>query len=38
MGGLDDYDIFLGDAGHVGRQYDHGMSSNQYMSWHLDNI
>ena len=30
IGGLDDYDIFLGDAGHVGRQYDHGMSSNQY--------
>ena len=39
MGGLDDYDIFLGDAGQVGRQYDHGMSSNQYnwAPWHLDN-
>lgn len=39
IGGLDDYDIFLGDAGHVGRQYDHGMSSNQYnwAPWHLDN-
>lgn len=41
LGGLDDYDTFLGDAGFVGRQYDHGMSSNQYSwaPWHLpDNL
>ena len=38
LGGLDDYDIFLGDNGLVGRQYDHGMSTNQYSwaPWHLD--
>ena len=36
-GGLDDYDIYLGDAGYPGRQYDHGMSNNQYnwRAWHL---
>jgi len=32
LGGIDDYDIFLGDMGFTGRQYDHGMSTNQY-SW-----
>ncbi len=33
----DDYDLFLGDAGFVGRQFDHGMSNNQYTArpWHL---
>lgn len=36
-GVLDDYDIYLGDAGYPGRQYDHGMSNNQYSfrPWHL---
>ena len=36
-GVLDDYDIYLGDAGHPGRQFDHGMSNNQYhyRPWHL---
>ncbi len=33
----DDYDIFLGDQGHAGRQFDHAMSNNQYSArpWHL---
>jgi arylsulfatase len=33
----DDYDIFLGDRGYAGRQFDHGMSNNQYSArpWHL---
>ena len=33
----DDYDIFLGDQGHAGRQFDHAMSNNQYTArpWHL---
>ncbi len=36
-GTLDDYDIYLGDAGYPGRQFDHGMSNNQYhyRPWHL---
>lgn len=36
-GVLDDYDIYLGDAGYAGRQYDHGMSNNEYScrAWHL---
>ncbi len=36
-GVTDDYDIFLGDVGYTGRQYDHGMSNNQYhyRAWHL---
>jgi arylsulfatase A-like enzyme len=36
-GTLDDYDIYLGDQGLAGRQYDHGMSNNQYYwrPWHL---
>ena len=36
-GTLDDYDIYLGDQGHAGRQFDHGMSNNQYYwrPWHL---
>ena len=38
FGVTDDYDIYLGDAGHPGRQFDHGMSNNQYhwRPWHLD--
>lgn len=33
----DDYDIYLGQAGYAGRQFDHGMSNNQYYyrPWHL---
>ncbi|MDA0918073.1 MAG: sulfatase-like hydrolase/transferase [Planctomycetota bacterium] len=33
----DDYDIFLGDKGYAGRQFDHAMSNNQYTArpWHL---
>jgi arylsulfatase A-like enzyme len=36
-GTVDDYDIFLGDLGLAGRQFDHGMSNNQYhyRAWHL---
>ncbi|MCA9114116.1 MAG: sulfatase-like hydrolase/transferase [Planctomycetaceae bacterium] len=36
-GVLDDYDIFLGDRGYAGRQFDHGMSNNEYSTrtWHL---
>ncbi|MGI9433451.1 MAG: sulfatase-like hydrolase/transferase [Geminicoccaceae bacterium] len=36
-GTLDDYDIYLGDQGYAGRQFDHGMSNNQYhwRPWHL---
>lgn len=36
-GTLDDYDIYLGDQGLAGRQFDHGMSNNQYYwrPWHL---
>ncbi|MFN3225137.1 MAG: sulfatase-like hydrolase/transferase [Hyphomicrobiales bacterium] len=33
----DDYDAFLGERGHLGAQYEHGMSPNQYhwRPWHL---
>lgn len=36
-GVLDDYDAFLGDRGYPGRQFEHGMSNNQYVArpWHL---
>jgi arylsulfatase len=36
-GTVDDYDIYLGDVGYPGRQFDHGMSNNQYhyRAWHL---
>lgn len=36
-GVIDDYDIYLGDQGYAGRQFDHGMSNNQYhwRPWHL---
>ncbi|MEK6238592.1 MAG: sulfatase-like hydrolase/transferase [Planctomycetales bacterium] len=37
FGGLDDYEIFLGEQGFAGRQFDHGMSNNEYWNrpWHL---
>lgn len=37
FGVTDDYDIYLGDQGYPGRQFDHGMSNNQYhwRPWHL---
>ena len=37
FGVTDDYDIYLGDRGYPGRQFDHGMSNNQYhwRPWHL---
>lgn len=37
FGSLDDYEIFLGDHGYVGRAFSHGMSSNEYWyrPWHL---
>ncbi len=33
----DDYDIYLGEQGYAGRQFEHGMSNNQYFArpWHL---
>ena len=36
-GVTDDYEIFLGDQGHVGEQFGHGMSNNAYQAtaWHL---
>jgi arylsulfatase A-like enzyme len=36
-GVTDDYEIFLGDQGFAGRQFDHGMSNNEYVirPWHL---
>ena len=36
-GVTDDYEIFLGDRGYLGRQYGHGMSNNAYQAtpWHL---
>lgn len=36
-GVVDDYDIFLGDRGYAGRQFDHAMSNNEYAArcWHL---
>ena len=38
FGVVDDYDTFLGDMGYPGRQFGHGMSTNQYSwrAWHLD--
>ena len=37
LGAVDDYDLFLADKGHAGRQYLHGMSNNEYSwrPWHL---
>jgi arylsulfatase len=36
-GVLDDYELFLGDQGYVGRQFEHGMSTDGYphRPWHL---
>ena len=36
-GVMDDYEAFLGDRGFAGRQFDHGMSNNDYVvrPWHL---
>jgi arylsulfatase A-like enzyme len=36
-GVIDDYDLFLGERGFVGRQFDHGMGNNDYVArpWHL---
>ena len=36
-GVTDDYEIFLGDQGHVGQQFGHGISNNAYQAtaWHL---
>ena len=36
-GVVDDYESFLGDRGVAGRQFDHGMSNNEYVTrpWHL---
>ena len=36
-GVTDDYELFLGDQGYPGRQFEHGMSNNQYTMrpWHL---
>lgn len=36
-GVIDDYEMFLGDRGFAGRQFDHGMSNNDYNTrpWHL---
>ncbi len=36
-GVTDDYEIFLGDKGYLGRQFGHGMSNNAYQMtpWHL---
>ncbi|WP_186144511.1 sulfatase-like hydrolase/transferase [Burkholderia gladioli] len=38
LGTIDDYDVFLGEAGHAGEQYLHGMNNNDYLfrPWHLD--
>ena len=36
-GVTDDYEVYLGDQGYAGRQFDHGMSNNEYLTrpWHL---
>ncbi len=36
-GVVDDYEVFLGDRGFAGRQFDHTMSNNEYSTrtWHL---
>ncbi len=36
-GALDDYELFLGERGFVGKQFAHGMGNNQYSTrpWHL---
>ena len=36
-GVTDDYEVYLGQQGFAGRQFDHGMSNNEYLTrpWHL---
>lgn len=36
-GTIDDYELYLGDTGYAGCQYEHGMSNNEYSTraWHL---
>ncbi|MEJ2802560.1 sulfatase-like hydrolase/transferase [Comamonadaceae bacterium PP-2] len=38
LGSVDDYDLFLADAGQAGKQFDHGMNNNDYLfrPWHLE--
>jgi arylsulfatase len=38
LGAVDDYDLYLAEAGHAGEQFAHGMSNNDYLfrPWHLD--
>ncbi|MDA0838619.1 MAG: sulfatase-like hydrolase/transferase [Planctomycetota bacterium] len=37
FGLVDDYELFLGDQGYVGKQFAHGMCNNDYLNrpWHL---
>jgi arylsulfatase A-like enzyme len=37
LGAVDDYDLFLADRGHAGKQFLHGMSNNEYSwrNWHM---
>jgi arylsulfatase A-like enzyme len=37
LGAVDDYDMYLAEAGHAGEQFAHGMSNNDYLfrPWHL---
>jgi arylsulfatase len=38
LGAVDDYDMYLAEAGHPGEQFAHGMSNNDYLfrPWHLE--
>jgi arylsulfatase len=38
LGAVDDYDIYLAEAGHAGMQFSHGISNNGYehRTWHLN--
>jgi len=38
FGSMDDYALYLGDYGHAGEEFLHGMGSNSYMTrpWHLE--
>jgi arylsulfatase A-like enzyme len=38
LGAVDDYDVYLAEAGHAGEQFAHGMNNNDYLfrPWHLD--
>ena len=37
FGVVDDYELFLGDRGYAGQQFNHGMGNNEYVNrpWHL---